>query len=262
MFTGIIEEIGTLSRIERTGGFCQLVIQARKVLDDCKAGDSIAVNGVCLTVTRRQPDGFVADVMAETMRRSNLGTLKAGDKLNLERSLRLGDRLGGHIVAGHVDEVGTIVSLRPEDIATIMAVSVSPQLMKYIAVKGSVCVEGVSLTVVDVSGKSPQPPFSKGERYVSSSKGEGDASFSRGEGMSSSFQVSLIPFTKENTTLGLKRVGNTVNIEVDMLARYVERLVRDQGIVTRGQGIVAGDQGIVTRDQGISREFLERHGFS
>jgi len=222
MFTGIIEELGTLSRIERAAGFCRLAISAGKVLDDCREGDSIAVNGACLTVTRRRPDGFVADVMAETMRRTNLGNLKAGDKLNLERSLRLGDRLGGHIVAGHVDEVGTITDLRPEDIATIMTVGASSQLMKYIAVKGSVCVEGVSLTVTDVA--------------------------------SSSFQVSLIPFTKENTTLGLKRVGDAVNIEVDMLARYVERLIRDQGIVIR-------DQGTVARDRGIDREFLERHGF-
>ena len=217
MFTGIIEEMGTLSRIERATGFCQLTIRASKMLDDCKPGDSISVNGTCLTVTRQSSDGFVADVMAETMRRTNLGKLKVGDRLNLERSLRLSDRLGGHIVAGHVDEVGAIIELKPEDIATLMTVAVSPELMKYVAVKGSVCVEGVSLTVTDVSN--------------------------------SSFQVSLIPFSKENTTLGPKRVGDAVNIEVDMLARYVERLISYH----------AG--GSAEHISKIDQNFLRTHGF-
>jgi len=217
MFTGIIEEIGTLSRIERSTGFCRLAIRASRISDDCKAGDSIAVNGVCLTVTRQYPDGFTADVMAETMRRTNLENLKAGDKLNLERSMRLSDRLGGHIVAGHVDEVGSIIELTPEGIATLMTVKVSSPLTKYIAVKGSVCVEGASLTVTDVS--------------------------------SSSFQVSLIPFTKENTILGLKRMGDAVNIEVDMLARYVERLI------SYSEEPSAESPGNI--DQG----FLRTHGF-
>ena len=218
MFTGIIEEIGTLSRTERTVGSCQLTIRADDVLDDCKAGDSIAVNGVCLTVIRQYAEGFVADVMAETMRRTSLEDLKVGDKLNLERSLRLGDRLGGHMVAGHVDAVGTTTQLRQEDIATLMTVDVLPSLMKYIAVKGSVCVDGVSLTVVDTSGTT--------------------------------FQVSLIPFTKESTTLGLRRVGDAVNIEIDMLARYVERLM------SNGEG--SGAESSRTIDQ----EFLRTHGFS
>ena len=217
MFTGIIEEIGTLSRIERTAGSCHLAIRASKVLDDCKPGDSISVNGVCLTVTQQHPDGFIADVMAETMRRTNLETLKVGDSVNLERSLSLSDRLGGHIVAGHVDEVGTITELKSEDIATLMTVSVSPALTRYIAIKGSVCVEGVSLTVTDVSD--------------------------------SGFQVSLIPFSKENTTLGPKRVGDAVNIEVDMLARYVERLVSYH----------AG--GSAEHIGKVDQNFLKMHGF-
>jgi len=215
MFTGIIEEIGTLSRIERGASFCHLTIHATKVLEDCKAGDSIAVNGICLTVTRLNSDSLVADVMAETMRRTNLENLRVGDKLNLERSLRVSDRLGGHMVAGHVDGVGTITHLRSEDIATLMTVSVPPSLIKYIAVKGSVCVDGVSLTVTDVS--------------------------------SSSFQVSLIPFSKENTNLGLKRAGNSVNIEVDMLARYIERLIS------------YSEEN--STDSNIDQEFLRRHGF-
>jgi riboflavin synthase len=217
MFTGIVEEIGILSRIESGHSFCQLAVRAKKVLDDCKEGDSIAINGACLTVTHRRSDGFAADVMAETMRRTNLGNLKIGDKVNLERSLRPGDRLGGHIVAGHVDEVGTIVELRQQDVATAMTIGVSEPLMKYIAVKGSVCIEGVSLTVTDVSV--------------------------------SNFQVWLIPFTKENTNLGLKRVGNGVNIEVDMLARYVERLMSYR------EGSSAPSS------SSINQEFLKTHGF-
>ncbi len=217
MFTGIVEEIGILSRIDRGHSFCQLAVRARKILDDCKEGDSISINGACLTVTQRQSNGFTADVMAETMRRTNLGNLRVGDKVNLERSLRPGDRLGGHIVAGHVDEVGTITQLRQEDVATGMTIGVSEPLMKYVAVKGSVCVEGVSLTVTDVS--------------------------------SSNFQVWLIPFTKENTILGLKRVGDGVNIEVDMLARYVERLMSYR------EGSSAPSS------SSINQEFLKTHGF-
>jgi len=224
VFTGIIEEIGTLSRIERTADFCHLTVNSSKVLDDCEPGDSIAVNGTCLTVTQRLSDGFVADVMAETMRRTNLQNIKVGDKLNLERSLRPGDRLGGHIVAGHVDEVGTIVHLRPEGIATIMTVEVSPSLMRYIAVKGSVCVDGVSLTITDVGAGSETA-------------------------RSSRFQVSLIPFSKDNTTLGLKRVGDTVNIEVDMLARYVERLISYP------------EKNPLEQSSSIDQEFLKTHGF-
>ena len=217
MFTGIVEEIGTLSRIDRGHSFCQLAVSARKILDDCKEGDSISINGACLTVTQRQSDGFTADVMAETMRRTNLGNLKIGDKVNLERSLRPVDRLGGHIVAGHVDEVGTIIELRQQDVATAMTIGVSEPLMKYIAVKGSVCIEGVSLTVTDVSG--------------------------------SNFQAWLIPFTKENTILGLKRVGNVVNVEVDMLARYVERLMSYR------EGSSAPSS------SSVNQEFLRTHGF-
>jgi len=216
MFTGIVEEIGALERIEKTSGFCKLYIRAMKIKDDCKPGDSIAVNGVCLTVTRLFSGGFVADAMAETLRRSNLENLSPGDKVNLERSLRPADRMGGHIVAGHVDDVGTILSLKPEGIATIMTVGVSSDLVKYIAVKGSVCVEGASLTVTDVS--------------------------------ESSFRIWLIPFTKENTTLGLKRVGDHVNIEVDMLARYLEKLINH-----------AGDNS--ENPYKIDEAFLQKHGF-
>ena len=217
MFTGIIEEIGTLDRIEKTAGFCKLAIRASGIMDDCKPGDSIAVNGVCLTVTRTTSSGFVADVMAETMRRSNLEDLKAGYKVNLERSLRPTDRMGGHIVAGHVDDVGLVLRLATQDIATTMTIGVSTELVRYIAIKGSVCVEGASLTVTNVS--------------------------------ESSFEIWLIPFTKDNTTLGLKRVGDRVNIEVDMLARYLERLMSQRDDLTKESPYK------------LDEEFLKKHGF-
>ncbi|HGJ66808.1 TPA: riboflavin synthase [bacterium] len=214
MFTGIIEEIGIIANIERSANSCKLIISAKKIIDDCKDGDSISVNGTCLTVTKRLAGGFVADVMAETMRRTNLDDLKTGDKVNLERSLRLSDRLGGHIVAGHVDEVGTVIELIPEGIATLMRIKVSSDLMRYVAVKGSVCIDGVSLTVTDVTDTS--------------------------------FQVSLIPYTKEITILGLKRLGDKVNIEADMLARYLERLM-----------IAPNNE----QKSAIDEEFLAKHGF-
>lgn len=213
MFTGIIEEIGVIKGIERTSKSCKLTINAEKIIDDCKIGDSIAVNGACLTVTGRSNNSFTADVMAETLRRTNLEYLKIGDKVNLERSLRPSDRFGGHIVAGHVDDVGKIVSLVPEGIATLMTISVSTNITKYIAVKGSICVDGVSLTVTNATN--------------------------------SSFQVSLIPFTKEMTILGLKHVGDIVNIEVDMLARYVERILSAYNV----------------EKNSIDEQFLKEHGF-
>ncbi|MBD3181232.1 riboflavin synthase [Candidatus Poribacteria bacterium] len=215
MFTGIVEEIGTIYRIDRSEKSCKLTIHAQKVIDDCKEGDSIAVNGTCLTVTALDKKGFTADAMTETMLRTTLGQLKAGDKVNLERSLRPIDRMGGHIVAGHVDGVGTITGLRQEDIATVMAVKVSSSLNRYIAVKGSVCVDGTSLTVTACSD--------------------------------SAFEVWLIPFTKESTILGLKNIGDSVNIEVDMIARYVERLMYFQ------------DENVSSSN--LSEDFLRNHGF-
>jgi len=214
MFTGIIEEIGIISNIDRSAVSCKLTISAKKIMDDCKDGDSISVNGTCLTVTKRLDNGFVADVMAETMRRTNLDSLKTGDKVNLERSLRLRDRLGGHIVAGHVDEVGTVIELIQEGIATLMRIQLSVEIMRYIAVKGSVCIDGVSLTITDVKDNS--------------------------------FQVSLIPYTKEITILGLKRIGDKVNIEADMLARYLERLMANNQENYKSK---------------IDENFLIKHGF-
>ncbi|MFQ6040783.1 MAG: riboflavin synthase [Candidatus Poribacteria bacterium] len=213
MFTGIVEEIGAIAQVIRGGHSGKIVIEAKKVLEECKIGDSIAINGACLTVIEVDADSFVADVSPETLRRTNLGELKRGDKVNLERSLRLQDRLGGHLVLGHVDEVGIISKLQAEDIATLMEVTVSAEAMRYIVFKGSVCVDGVSLTVANLS--------------------------------TNAFEVSLIPYTKRITTMGLKKVNDRVNIEVDILGRYVERLLSQEPKPGR-----------------IDMEFLSEHGFA
>ena len=193
MFTGIIEELGTVQRIEKGSNSSQLYIQARQVLSDAKIGDSIAVNGVCLTVTEHGDDYFVADVMAETLLRTTLKELSNGARVNLERALRVGDRMGGHIVQGHVDGVGTIVEQRKEDIATIIYIKAEPELLRYIVPKGSIAIDGISLTVIDVQA--------------------------------SRFSVSIIPHTAAVTSLGFKRTGEQVNLETDIIGRYVERLL-------------------------------------
>ena len=189
MFTGIIEEIGTLGGLSGS----KIVIKCRKVLEDVKIGDSISVNGICLTVTAFDDSSFSADVMPETIRRTSLDNLKTGDIVNLERALRLGDRLGGHIVSGHIDGVGKIKSMKTEGNAIIVTVEAQKDLLKQIAAKGSVALDGMSLTVVDVS--------------------------------SDKFSVSLIPHTREVTNFKVKRINSPVNIETDVLAKYVERLM-------------------------------------
>lgn len=192
MFTGIIEELGTLKGIKRGAASAQLTISAGKVLEDVRIGDSIAVNGVCLTVVHLVPQEFTVDVMAETLSKTNLGALNSGDRVNLERALRLGDRLGGHIVSGHIDGVGTITRLEKYDIATLITIRAPREVMRYIIKKGSVAIDGISLTVVDIQADS--------------------------------FQVSLIPHTAHATALGLKKAGATVNLEGDVIGKYIERL--------------------------------------
>lgn len=206
MFTGIIEEIGI---VEETGR-SQFAFEAHKVLDGAKVGDSIAVNGVCLTVVSVGADGFSVNVMPETLRCTNLGRLHYGDHVNLERALALGGRLGGHLVLGHVDNTGEILDVSSEEGARIMRISAPGELMPYMADKGFIGVDGVSLTMVGV----------------------GDFSF----------VVSLVAYTMENTTLGGKRPGDIVNLEVDIIAKYVENLKERKG-------------------QSLSVEFLEKYGF-
>lgn len=189
MFTGIIEETGNLVKI----GGGNITIECRKILEDMKIGDSISTNGICLTVTKFDDKSFSADVMPETIRRTSLENLKSGDVINLERALKLCDRLGGHIISGHIDGVGTIKSMKPEGNAIIVTIKTEKDLLRYIAAKGSIALDGMSLTVVNVN----------------------DIDFS----------VSLIPHTRDVTNFKYKKIGSLVNIEIDVLARYIERLM-------------------------------------
>lgn len=189
MFTGIIEEVGRVARI----GGGSLVIDCQKVLEDVHLGDSIAVNGVCLTVTHFDRSSFTADVMPETVRRTSLAELKKGSPVNLERALTLASRLGGHIVSGHIDGTGEIVKFADEGNAILMTVNAESALLRYIVEKGSVALDGISLTVASVTDHD--------------------------------FTVSLIPHTREVTNLGSKKLGSPINIETDVLGKYVEKML-------------------------------------
>lgn len=195
MFTGIIEEKGQVEKLDFSGGAGTISILCPKIFPGIKIGDSIAVNGVCLTASFFPREGvFAADVMPETLRRSNLGRLKTGSHVNLERALPVDGRFGGHIVAGHIDGTGKILSLRPEGNAILVTVESSPELLRYVVEKGSIAVDGISLTVAKVS--------------------------------SSCFTVSVIPHTAGETTLLSRRSGEEVNLETDIIGKYVEKLLR------------------------------------
>lgn len=212
LFTGIIEEVG---QVERIGGGV-IAIKASRVLEDVQLGDSIAVNGVCLTVTRFDNSSFQADVMPETIRRTSLAELKNGSPVNLERALTLKSRLGGHIVSGHIDGVGTIESLTEENNAVLMKISASADILKFIVEKGSVALDGISLTVAGVTA--------------------------------SDFTVSLIPHTRQVTNLKSKKQGSPINIENDVVGKYVEKLLRPQET----------PQANASR---ITMDFLQKNGF-
>jgi riboflavin synthase len=209
LFTGIVEEIGTVRR----AGSDRLVVAARKVLEDVVLGDSIAVNGVCLTVAEYDAGSFAVGVMPETLRRTNLGGLRTGDRVNLERALRPTSRLGGHFVQGHVDGTGRLVALRPEGDALVVHIDAPEAVMRYVVEKGFIAVDGVSLTVAGADDRQ--------------------------------FSVSLVSFTQQNITLSQRRPGQVVNLEVDILGKYVERFVR---------GSAAGQRG-------VTEEFLAQQGF-
>jgi len=200
MFTGIVEEIGIVKGISPG----RLTIEAKKMLEDTKPGDSIAVNGACLTVTSISKDNFSVDVMPETIRRTNLGRLHYGNPVNLERGMLAEGRFGGHFVQGHVDDVGKVLSLQPEEEAVIARISAPAHLMPYMVNKGFIAVDGVSLTVIDCDDFS--------------------------------FSVSLVAYTREHTTLGNRKPGDIVNLEMDIIAKYVERLKQrdNHGILTLG----------------------------
>lgn len=214
MFTGIIEEIGNISEIKPGAQSIRLGVKAQTVLEDVKLGDSIAVNGVCLTVVKFESRQFWADVMPETYHKTTLKNLSTGTRVNLERALRLNDRLGGHLVQGHVDAVGSIVKKEPFDIAIVYRIKAPAQVLKYTVAKGSIAIDGVSLTVVEA-----------GRDFLT---------------------VSLIPHTAHLTVLGSKQAGDEVNLESDIIGRYVERLMT-------GSGHAEGDR--------VSMDFLSQHGF-
>ncbi|MDA3627469.1 riboflavin synthase [Saccharopolyspora oryzae] len=215
MFTGIVEELGTIEAVQPLADGCRLTVRGPVVTADAKHGDSIAVNGVCLTVVTVEDGLFTVDVVSETLRRSSLKGIAAGDRVNLERAMALGERLGGHIVQGHVD--GTAV-LRGTAADGLTSFDLPPRLSRYLVEKGSITVDGVSLTVVEA-----------------------------GE---STFSVALIPTTKELTTLGLRAPGDEVNIEVDVLAKHLERLSEAQlAHQARGAQVRSGDNGGVREAQ-------------
>ena len=189
MFTGIVEEIGRVQSVSSGG----LVIRVSRELADLRVSDSISVNGACLTVTSRDEDSFSVDVVPETLRRTNLGALRAGDPVDLERSLAVAGRFGGHVVQGHVDATGAIESVAQEGEALLLRFRAPPSIMRYVVEKGFIAVDGVSLTVVDCDDRS--------------------------------FSVTVIPFTRDNTILGSKAAGDAVNLEADIMAKYVERLL-------------------------------------
>jgi riboflavin synthase len=194
LFTGLVEERGTVVRIDELSDSVRMTVSGPLVTSDARHGDSIAVNGVCLTVVGQETDSFTADVMRETLSRSSLGALTAGDAVNLERAARLDARIGGHLVQGHVDGTAEVLSISPSDNWTLVRFSLPNELARYVVEKGSITVDGVSLTVVEA-----------GDDY---------------------FSVSLIPETLSATTLGSRAVGDLVNLEVDAIAKYVERLMQ------------------------------------
>ncbi|WP_127588234.1 riboflavin synthase [Paenibacillus koleovorans] len=224
MFTGIIEEVGRMRRIHAQGQAMVLTIEARTVLEDVKLGDSIAVNGVCLTVIAFDGGSFSVDVMPETYRKTTLRELQTGSRVNLERAMQAGGRFGGHIVQGHVDTTGRIVSRRPEENAVVFAIE--PQtssLMRYMLPHGSITIDGISLTLVRVT--------------------------------ESGFTVSIIPHTLAQTVLQGKQPGDTVNLECDILGKYIERLLHYRS------GPANGDSSEDDKSQGVTAAFLAKHGF-
>ena len=219
MFTGIVEELGEVVGVEHLADAARLTVRGPRVTADAGHGDSVAVNGVCLTVTDVAGEVFTADVMAETLNRSGLGALEPGSPVNLERSLRVGDRLGGHMVQGHVDGVGTVTSRVSGEHWDVVRITVPDGLAHYLVEKGSVAVDGVSLT-------------------VSALGGGGAGSGSQGE--QPWFEVSLIPTTLAVTTLGRAEPGARVNLEADVIGKYVERMLRESAVSARGSTALPG----------------------
>lgn len=223
MFTGIVEEIGTVFSVTQGAKAAKLALQGNLIFEDMHIGDSIAVNGVCLTVTEKTSNTFIVDVMPETLRRSSLGKLSKGSKVNMERAMAANGRFGGHIVSGHIDGTGEIESFIREDNAVWVTVKASPKLLKYIIEKGSIAIDGISLTVAYVDDRC--------------------------------FKVSLIPHTASNTTLLAKKAGDIVNLENDIVGKYIDKLLHFEDFRAEADG--AGEKA----SGGISVDFLAENGF-
>lgn len=218
MFTGLIEEVGTIQNVRRGARSCVLTIGCKKVLEGSQIGDSIAVNGVCLTVTNMGGSYYTADVMAETMNRSSLRQLSTGASVNLERAMPANGRFGGHIVSGHIDGTGTVQSIEPDDNAIWYTIAAKPNLLRYIVEKGSITIDGISLTVAYVDEHC--------------------------------FKVSIIPYTQQVTALHDRGVGDIVNLECDIIGKYVEKLLQP-----------AAAEEETKKEIGITEDFLKKYGF-
>ena len=239
MFTGIVEETGSIRSLRLSGSSGKIAIRAKKVLGGTRIGDSIAVNGVCLTVGSLEKDGFTADGVAETVRRTNLGDTKIGEKVNLERAMAADGRFGGHIVSGHVDGTGRIVEVKKDDNAIWYTIQATPQLMRYIVEKGSITIDGISLTVAKVAEDN--------------------------------FSISAIPHTVSQTVLKDRKVGAVVNLETDIIGKYVEKLLfkgQSDGITEEMTGTQTIKENALHKSGenkkqpvGITRDFLAKYGF-
>lgn len=230
MFTGIIEEVGKILQIERGSKSSILHIEGNLIFEDLKIGHSVAVNGVCLTVTTLRTHSFTADVMSETLSRSSLGTLQKNSPVNLERAMAVGGRFGGHIVSGHIDGTGVIESIKRDDNAIWYTIKAPEKIMRYIVEKGSIAIDGISLTVARLT--------------------------------TTSFSVSIIPHTVKATTLGFKTIGSIVNLENDVVGKYVERLLNTPSPecnITRAESMTSSTN--TENSQGITREFLTKYGY-
>ena len=218
MFTGIIEEIGSVASSNLTGGSGELRVEATPILEESKLGDSIAINGVCLTITRIAGQEITFDVSTETLRRSNLGSLKRGDQVNLERALAADGRFGGHMVSGHIDGTGTLNDRRQEGNATIFTFNMPATIARYLIEKGSIAIDGISLTITALSKDN--------------------------------FSVAVIPHSLQQTTLGKKEVGEKVNLENDLVAKYIEKLLQPKNSSSDKQAST------------LNLDLLRKHGFA
>ena len=229
MFTGIIEEKGTISKIMKNASQAVLTIKAQKIMEDIHKGDSIAVNGICLTVTAFSKNEFQADVMHETLNRTALKMLKPGSSVNLERAMAAGGRFGGHMVSGHIDGTGKIAEIKEDSLAIWYTIEAPPQILRYIVEKGSIAIDGISLTVAKVT--------------------------------QTTFSVSTIPHTRSATTLGERRPGDLVNLETDIIGKYVERLMRPEEPETQQNTGAGMKHKTEASAGGITKEFLTKYGF-